>query len=68
MASSSKELVAKHAASEGEPDIAPATKALRNDDLLPETASSDLTRIDASPATVGVFSMKPSQHHHRGNP
>lgn len=68
MASSSRELVAKHAASEGEPDISPATKALRTDDLLPETASGDLTRIDASPATVGVSSMKPSQHCRRGNP
>ena len=68
MASSSRKLVAKHAASEEEPDIAPATKALRNDDLLPETASSDLTRIDASPTTVRVSSMKPSQHCRRGNP
>ena len=59
MASSSRDLVAEPAASEGEPDIALPTGALMIDELLPETASGDLTRTGASPATAGVSSMEP---------
>ena len=53
MASSSRELVAEPVTSEGELYIAPATEALRTDEVLLETTSG------ASPATVGVSSMEP---------
>ena len=59
MTSSSRDLFAELAASEGEPDIAPATEALRIDEPLPEIISGDLTRTDAFSITVGVSSLEP---------
>ena len=59
MASSSRELVTEPAVSKGEPDIAPATEALRIDKLLSETASDDLIKTGASSATTRVSSMEP---------
>ena len=59
MASSFRELVVELEASEGGPDVALATEALRTDELLPETASGDLAGASASPATAEVSSMGP---------
>ena len=61
MASNSRELFAEPAASEGEPDIAPASEALRTDKLLPETASGELAGTGASPTTARVSSMEPTE-------
>jgi len=59
MTSSSRELVAGPVGSEGGLDIALATEALRNDELLPETTSGDLAGSGTSPATAGVSFMEP---------
>ena len=62
MVSSSRGLVTEPVASatvEGESGAAIITEALRTDELLPEPASSDLAKTDASPVTVGVSATEP---------
>ena len=44
---------------EGEPGATTITEALRTDELLPEPASGDLAKTDASPVIVEVSATEP---------